>query len=166
MPKKKADLKADIKSVQDRGESVGLMEPLLISETSRHRAALTDLALELAQKSAGFRRSLPPALTASLASLVRAMNCYYSNLIEGHDTHPIDIERALKGDYSKDARQRDLQLEAKAQDLCRTQRCWKRSTPAPYGRSRVASPAMSMPTRPTSRRATSRGAMISTAEDI
>ena len=114
MPKKKADLKADIKSVQDRGESVGLMEPLLISETSRHRAALTDLALELAQKSAGFRRSLPPALTASLASLVRAMNCYYSNLIEGHDTHPIDIERALKGDYSKDARQRDLQLEAKA----------------------------------------------------
>jgi len=114
MPKKKADLKADIKSVQDRGESVGLMEPLLISETSRHRAALTDLALELAQKSAGFRRSLPPGLTASLASLVRAMNCYYSNLIEGHDTHPIDIERALKGDYSKDARQRNLQLEAKA----------------------------------------------------
>src|SRR5437773_989863 len=114
MPKKKADLKTDIKSVQDRGESIGLMEPLLISETSRHRAALTDLALELAQKSAGFRRSLPPGLTASLASLVRAMNCYYSNLIEGHDTHPIGIERALKGDYSKDARQRDLQLEAKA----------------------------------------------------
>ncbi len=42
------------------------------------------------------------------------MNCYYSNLIEGHDTHPIDIERALKGDYSQDARKRDLQLEAKA----------------------------------------------------
>ena len=110
MPKKKADLKTDIKSVQDRGESIGLMEPLLISETSRYRAALTDLALELAQKSAGFRRSLPPGLTASLASLVRAMNCYYSNLIEGHDTHPIDIERALKGDYSKDARQRDHHL--------------------------------------------------------
>jgi Fic family protein len=42
------------------------------------------------------------------------MNCYYSNLIEGHDTHPIDIERALKNDYSKDAHKRDLQLEAKA----------------------------------------------------
>jgi hypothetical protein len=41
------------------------------------------------------------------------MNCYDSNLIEGHDTHPIDIERALKNDYSKDARKRDLQLEAK-----------------------------------------------------
>src|SRR5208282_3840926 len=42
------------------------------------------------------------------------MNCYYSNLIEGHDTHPVDIERALKNDYSRDARKRDLQLEAKA----------------------------------------------------
>jgi len=26
------------------------------------------------------------------------MNCYYSKLIEGHDTHPVDIERALKND--------------------------------------------------------------------
>jgi Fic family protein len=42
------------------------------------------------------------------------MNCYYSNLIEGHDTHPVDIERALKNDYSADAKKRDLQLEAKA----------------------------------------------------
>jgi Fic family protein len=45
---------------------------------------------------------------------VRATNCYYSNLIEGHDAHPVDIERALKNDYSKDPRKRDLQLEAKA----------------------------------------------------
>lgn len=42
------------------------------------------------------------------------MNCYYSSLIEGHDTHPIDIERALNEDYSTDAKKRDLQLEAKA----------------------------------------------------
>jgi Fic family protein len=108
------DIKADIKAAEDRGETTGLMEPLLIGETSRHRGALTDLALELAQKAAGFRRSLPESLLTSLASLVRAMNCYYSNLIEGHDTHPVDIERALKNDYSKDARKRDLQLEAKA----------------------------------------------------
>ncbi|MCL4776536.1 MAG: Fic family protein [Gammaproteobacteria bacterium] len=90
------------------------MEPLLIREDSRHRAGLTDLALELAQKSAGLRRSLPESLVSSLADLVRSMNCYYSNLIEGHDTHPVDIERALRGDYSKDAKKRDLQLEAKA----------------------------------------------------
>jgi hypothetical protein len=28
--------------------------------------------------------------------------------------HPIDIERALKGDYSNDRKKRDLQLEVKA----------------------------------------------------
>ena len=106
-------MEADMK-VADRGEAVALMEPLLIGSDSRHRAALTDLAFELTQKSASFRSSLPPSLLVSLATLVRAMNCYYSNLIEGHDTHPIDIERALKNDYSKDTHKRDLQLEAKA----------------------------------------------------
>jgi Fic family protein len=105
---------ADILPARDGAESTARMEPLLIGETSRHRGTLTDLAVELAQKTAGFRRSLPESLSASLADLVRAMNCYYSNLIEGHDTHPVDIERALKDDYSKDPRKRDLQLEAKA----------------------------------------------------
>jgi Fic family protein len=57
---------------------------------------------------------LPDSLVASLAELVRAMNCYYSNLIEGHDTHPVDIERALKRDYSADPHKRDLQKEAAA----------------------------------------------------
>src|SRR5215470_7902944 len=112
--KRKADIGADIKAAKDRGESTALMEPLLIGETSRHRGALTELALELTQKAAGFRRSLPESMVTSLADLVRAMNCYYSNLIEGHDTHPVDIERALKNDYSKDPRKRELQLEAKA----------------------------------------------------
>jgi len=110
----KADMEADILVANDLGESTTLMEPLLIGETSRDRGTLTDLAVELAQKSAGFRRSLPDSLVTSLSDLVRAMNCYYSNLIEGHDIHPVDIERALKNDYSKDPRKRDLQLEAKA----------------------------------------------------
>jgi Fic family protein len=109
-----ADKEPDIPGCEDRGEHPASMEPLLFSEGSRHRTALTELALDLAQKSAGFRRSLPAGLTTALADLVRSMNCYYSNLIEGHDTHPTDIERALKGDYSSDARKRDLQLEARA----------------------------------------------------
>jgi Fic family protein len=108
-----ADIEAVIK-VPDRGELVFLMEPLLIGEASPLRPPLTDLAFDLASKSAGFRRSVPPSLLAPLADLVRAMNCYYSNLIEGHYTHPVDIERALKNDYSQDAHKRDLQLEAKA----------------------------------------------------
>ena len=36
------------------------------------------------------------------------MNCYYSNLIEGHNTHPIDIQRALFGEQSRDPKKRDL----------------------------------------------------------
>jgi Fic family protein len=90
------------------------MEPLVIPEGSRHRGELTDLSLELAARSAGFRRSLPEGVRTARAELVRAMNCYYSNLIEGHDTHPVDIERALKNDYSSDPHKRDLQLEAKS----------------------------------------------------
>jgi Fic family protein len=99
---------------EDRGEAVTLMEPLLVGESSRHRAALGDLAVDLAARAAGFRRSLPGGVVSALADLVRAMNCYYSNLIEGHDTHPVDIERALKNDYSTEPEKRDLQLEAKA----------------------------------------------------
>src|SRR6201997_145725 len=105
---------ADFSVAKDRDESPAEMEPLLIGETSRFRGPLTDLAIELAQKAAGFRRSLPVSLLKSLADLVRSMNCYYSNLIEGHYTHPIDIERAQKNDYSKDAGKRNLQLEARA----------------------------------------------------
>ena len=103
-----------IRATKETSEHIGRMEPLLISQGSRHRPALTDLALDLAQKSAGFRRSLPESMVTTLADLVRSVNCYYSNLIEGHDTHPIDIERALKDDYSKDTKKRDLQFEARA----------------------------------------------------
>src|SRR5579871_6445608 len=108
------DKKGDISPVEDRHEPVSRMEPLLIGSDARQRGDLTDLAVDLAAKSAGFRRSLPSGVSTALADLVRSMNCYYSNLIEGHDTHPIDIERALKNDYSADPRKRDLQLEAKA----------------------------------------------------
>lgn len=108
-----ADIKADIVAADD-GESIGLLEPMVIPESSRHRGALVDLAVELTAQSAAFRGSLPHGVAHALAHLVRAMNCYYSNLIEGHNTHPIDIERALKNDYSVDPEKRNLQLEAKA----------------------------------------------------
>jgi len=101
-------------TLRDDGETIGLFEPLMISEGSPKRAELNDLALELATRSASFRSSLPASIAASLANLIRSMNCYYSNLIEGHNTHPVDIERALADDYSADPEKRDLQLEAKA----------------------------------------------------
>jgi Fic family protein len=110
-----ADTEHDITGdISDRSETVGTMEPTLLPEGSRFRRGLTDLAVELAARSAGFRRSLPPGIVTALADLVRSMNCYYSNLIEGHDTHPIEIEKALKNEYSNDAKKRNLQREAKA----------------------------------------------------
>jgi Fic family protein len=106
--------KADREPAKDEGESIGLMEPMLLSESGGRRGPIADLALEVAQRSAGLKASLPVGVAGALADLVRSMNCYYSNLIEGHDTHPIDIERALKADYSQDPKKRDLQLEARA----------------------------------------------------
>lgn len=113
MIKSDTDNKADIQAA-DRGEAVTLMEPLILPDGAKRRGEILDRTVELAQKAAGLRRALPDTLVSSVSTLVRAMNCYYSNLIEGHYTHPIDIERALKQDYSSDPKQRDLQREARA----------------------------------------------------
>src|SRR5439155_23867873 len=93
------DISADFAVAKDRGESPAEMEPLLIGETSGFRGSLTDFAVELAQKAAAVRRSLPESLLKSLADIVGSMNCYYSNLMEGDYTHPIEFERALKSEY-------------------------------------------------------------------
>lgn len=98
----------------DFGESVSSMEPLLLASDSRHRAGLSALATELLAASKDFTAELPVSLRRPLGDVVRAMNCYYSNLIEGHVTHPVEIERALRKDYSPDEKRRDLQREAEA----------------------------------------------------
>ena len=108
------DIKADITVAGNRQEDITLMEPMRIREDSPRRGELTELAFTLVAKSAGFRNSLPNGMAAPLASLVRSMNCYYSNLIEGHNTHPIDIERAMDEDYDAEPEKRELQLEARA----------------------------------------------------
>lgn len=76
--------------------------------------AVADLVAELAAKSAVLGSKLHPLTVDNLASLVRLMNTYYSNLIEGHDTRPRDIERALAGDFDENEGRRNLQLEAAA----------------------------------------------------
>ena len=87
------------------------MEPLLPEEGNRD---LDDLVVDLVAKANAFAAQLNPVLRHSVGELVRSMNCYYSNLIEGHDTHPVDIDRALAGDYSTEPKKRNLQLEARA----------------------------------------------------
>jgi Fic family protein len=77
-------------------------------------AEIADMVAELAAASATLGRALRPATAANLASLVRIMNTYYSNLIEGHNTRPRDIVRALEGKFDADQERRNLQEEAAA----------------------------------------------------
>ncbi|MGH8180087.1 MAG: Fic family protein [Steroidobacteraceae bacterium] len=92
-------------------ESVQRLEPARLEEPGE---AIADLVAELAAAAATLGNTLHPRTAANLADLVRIMNAYYSNLIEGHNTRPKDIERALAGNLDEDAGRRNLQLEATA----------------------------------------------------
>lgn len=87
------------------------MEPTLPTEKNRE---LTDLVMELTKASSYLSGSIPHRVQDGISDLVRSMNCYYSNLIEGHNTRPIEIEQALEDHYSNDPDRRILQKEARA----------------------------------------------------
>jgi len=63
------------------------MEPMM-PDSSRD---LEDKAVDLIEKSSAFAAMLNSDVSMAVGDLVRSMNCYYSNFIEGHDTHPRDI---------------------------------------------------------------------------
>lgn len=73
-------------------ENISSIEPMLPPDGHRK---LEDLAIDLATKASGLASQLAPSVRLGIGDLVRSVNCYYSNLIEGHDTHPRDIDRAL-----------------------------------------------------------------------
>lgn len=77
-------------------------------------SSLTDLAIEVIRQSAALSATLHPTTRREISGLVRSMNSYYSNLIEGHNTHPVDIERALAENYSHNPEKRALQMESAA----------------------------------------------------
>jgi Fic family protein len=91
--------------------SIAAMEPLYPEDAN---GKLESLALELVEKAGRLSGAMNPITRLAIARFLRPMNSYYSNLIEGHDTHPIDIAKALNNDYSENKTKRDLQLEAKA----------------------------------------------------
>ena len=86
------------------------MEPMFPENPEILREKAADLLL----RSGRLSGRLHPITLSSVAELVRMMNSYYSNQIEGHATHPLDIERALRKDYSTDPTKRALQLESAA----------------------------------------------------
>jgi Fic family protein len=94
-----------------QAETPARIEPCQLPYFSERLADLVS-AVTAASTTLGAR--LQPQTAASLADLVRVMNCYYSNLIEGHDTRPRDIERALSNELENSTERRNLQLEARA----------------------------------------------------
>jgi Fic family protein len=91
-------------------DSISQMEPML----PEAEPELLDRAFDLVQQSSALAAPLSLPVQEELGRLVRSMNCYYSNFIEGHQTQPRDIERALARDFDGNERQRDLQCEAVA----------------------------------------------------
>ena len=84
------------------------MEPLLPGGGEDKSSSL---ALALIRGAERLRGSLHPTTRKLVADLVRSMNSYYSNLIEGNRTRPRDIEAAIRKDFSKDPTQRSLQIQ-------------------------------------------------------
>ncbi|MEQ1890347.1 MAG: Fic family protein [Alphaproteobacteria bacterium] len=74
------------------------IEPTRLSDVPE---AISDVVAELSAASAKLETALNPRTAASLAQMVRIMNTYYSNLIEGHSTRPRDIEQALEHGFDR-----------------------------------------------------------------
>lgn len=92
-------------------ETVQHIEPARLENPPE---AVADVVADLSAVSATLGRALHPRTAENLAQLVRIMNTHYSSLIEGHNTRPRDIERALAGQFDQDEGRRNLQLEAAA----------------------------------------------------
>ena len=97
--------------VSNQLEAPYRIEPCLLDNVGME---LFDLAASLSGAAGRLGNRLHPGTAASLATLVRIMNCYYSNLIEGHNTRPRDIERALEKNFDAEDSRRNLQIEARA----------------------------------------------------
>lgn len=86
-------------------------EPLL---PRRRLEELFTLAQSITEASLVLRGALHSSAAATLAKLLRAMNSYYSNKIEGHSTHPLNIDRGLREDFSTKPKVAQLQRLARA----------------------------------------------------
>lgn len=87
-------------------DQVSDMEPLLPEDREGRLAAL---GLEVLRRAERLRSTLHPITRKGVVDLVRSMNSYYSNLIEGHRTTPQDIDAALRREFSGSRKQREVQ---------------------------------------------------------
>lgn len=87
-------------------------EPLML--TDRQLDEVLPVAEKVVASSITLRSAVHESTRATLRELVRQMNSYYSNRIEGQSTHPYNIESALKNDFSQQPDEARLQRIAKA----------------------------------------------------
>jgi Fic family protein len=92
-------------------KQVSSMEPLLPKKNSMQ---LKELAAQLIKSSSSLSSSIHPITANAVKELLRAMNSYYSNLIEGQSTNPLSIEAALKSRFETDPHEKKLQKLAVA----------------------------------------------------
>jgi Fic family protein len=113
------------------------MEPLLPGEL--RLGPLLEQAGDLIRRADQLSGLCQPGALVGLRRLLRAMNSYYSNKIEGQHTLPLEIEQALRNDYAQDpdkARRQRLALahmatEQQLETLCPqwdTARVWSPKT--------------------------------------
>ncbi len=74
------------------------MEPLLIGDSRPAYLEIIGLASDLVESSSRLEGLVSKESAEEISRLVAGMNCYYSNLIEGANTKPLDIENALRED--------------------------------------------------------------------
>jgi Fic family protein len=74
-------------------------EPLMPAEAAL--GPLLERASDLTRAAAALGVSAAPTAQLELRKLLRSMNSYYTNKLEGDHTRPSDIERALQDDYAK-----------------------------------------------------------------
>ena len=82
------------------------MEPLFPKESK----ALAELSMKVYADAAELGGMVHPITRKEIARLLRHINSYYSNRIEGEHTTPADIEKAVKKEYSTDEKKKRLQL--------------------------------------------------------
>ena len=86
--------------------------PVIPTELSsgNMKQELLVLAEEVIIKSAMLEANYNPLVITAIREMLRNVNSYYSNQIEAEGTHPIDTEKAMRKEYSKDEKEKNLQM--------------------------------------------------------
>lgn len=71
---------------------------------------LLERSEEVCLKSAKLSGTHTPFTLGAIKDLLRIVNSYYSNRIESQGTHPIDIEKAMRHEFSTNTNEKNLQL--------------------------------------------------------